>query len=239
MASEVSSGQHCTSLHICLSRQEGWVPLQKRRGCQPRNPPALAKLAANTRSYFSEARQHLAFGIMTSRLSMLYYASESSSILRPMNNAFMDINIHMMTDTGYFLIVNVTAMDGVCQYLPKSCFHFLWVHSQVLLLEWLDWSHPLVCLCSHFLLLLLCCFSSWVLTWPCRSSSYEAWKLLFPTSGCGHEDGWWDTRVAGPRLGQSLSGMGPLSGFNQMVSESALPLTPVTLTLSPPQLCHL
>lgn len=38
--------------------------------------------------------------------------------------------------------------------------------------------------------------------------------------------------MAGPRLGQSLSGMGPLSGFNQMVSESALPLTPVTLTLS-------
>lgn len=38
--------------------------------------------------------------------------------------------------------------------------------------------------------------------------------------------------MAGPRRGQSLSGMGPLSGFNQMVSESALPLTPVTLTLS-------
>lgn len=112
MASGVSSGQHCTCLHICcISRQEGWVPLQKSRGRQPRNPPALAKLAANTRSYISEARQHLAFGawliligIMTSRLFMLYYASEFSSILRPMNNAFMDINIHLMTDTGYFLI---------------------------------------------------------------------------------------------------------------------------------------
>lgn len=137
MASGVSHGQHCTCLYICPNRQEGGVPPQKRRGPQPRNPPALAKLAANAGSCFSEARQHLAFGAWlilfgttTSRLSMLYYASEFSFILRPMITAFM------VTDTAYFLIWLLwmlplwTGCANICPspaftsfgYIPRSYF---------------------------------------------------------------------------------------------------------------------
>lgn len=143
MASGVSRGQHCTCLYICPNRQEVWVPPQKRRGPQPRNPPALAKLAANAGSCFGEARQHLAFGAwliltgtMTSRLSMLYYAWEFSSILRPMNTAFMDISIPTVTDTAYFLIWLLwmlplwTGCANICPspaftsfgYIPRSYF---------------------------------------------------------------------------------------------------------------------
>lgn len=190
MASGVSSGQHCTCLYIHPSQQEGWVPLQKRRGHQPRTPPALTKLAANTGSCFKWSQAacdllcpahsdwHHDFKVIHVVLCVRIFSHFKA------NEHCIYGYIHPHDD-GHRLLphlatVNATAMDGVCQYLLKPRLHFLWVHSQVLLLEWLDLSHPLVCLGSHFLWLLLCRGSSWVLTWPAAAALTRLGNCFFP-----------------------------------------------------------